>query len=57
MEKKDFGEQHPDAEKKDVYLIGGSDLEMYQIKKRLVRSGREYIDKGLKWGESFPINR
>lgn len=35
---------------KDVYLIGGSDLEMHQIKKRLKRSGQEYIDKDLKWG-------
>jgi hypothetical protein len=35
---------------KDVYLIGGSDLEMYQIKKRLKRAGQEYVDKDLKWG-------
>ncbi|MFA4827548.1 MAG: hypothetical protein WC596_04880 [Candidatus Shapirobacteria bacterium] len=37
-------------DKKDVYLIGGSDLEMYQIKKRLSRSGKEVVDKNLKWG-------
>jgi len=39
-----------DNEKKDVYLMGGSDLEMYQIKKRLSRSGKEVVDKNLKWG-------
>ena len=37
-------------EKKDVYLIGGSDLEMHQIKKKLTRSGHEVVDKNLKWG-------
>jgi|SRR3989344_3491769 len=36
--------------KEDVYLLGGSDLEMYQTKKRLKRSGRGYVDKDLKWG-------
>ncbi|MEK7620977.1 MAG: hypothetical protein AAB395_01340, partial [Patescibacteria group bacterium] len=44
------GEQNPKNDKKDTYLIGGSDLEMHQIKKRLKRSGQEYIDKDLKWG-------
>lgn len=34
----------------DVYLIGGSDLEMHQIKKKLNRSGQQYEDKNLKWG-------
>lgn len=42
-------EQNPDNNR-DVYLMGGSDLEMYQIKKRLERSGREYVDKDLAWG-------
>lgn len=50
MEKENFGEHNQNNKKKDVYLIGGSDLEMHQIKKRLKRSGQEYIDKNLKWG-------
>ena len=36
--------------KKDVYLLGGGDLEMYQIKKHLSRRGEEFIDRDLKWG-------
>ena len=39
-----------DKPKKDVFLIGGRDLEMYQIKKRLSRKGEEFIDKELVWG-------
>ncbi|KKR54022.1 MAG: hypothetical protein UT91_C0021G0001 [Parcubacteria group bacterium GW2011_GWA2_40_23] len=43
--------ENPNSDKKkDVYLIGGSDLEMHQIKKKLTRSGHEVIDKNLKWG-------
>lgn len=42
--------QKPDDNKKEVFLMGGSDLEMYQIKKRLSRSGNEVVDKNLKWG-------
>lgn len=37
-------------EPKDVYLMGGTDLEMYQTKKRLSRSGEGLIDKNLRWG-------
>jgi hypothetical protein len=40
----------PASEDNDVYLLGGSDLEMYQIRKRLERRGKEYIDKRLQWG-------
>lgn len=36
--------------KKDVYLVGGKDLEMYQIKKRLSRKGEDFIDRDLIWG-------
>lgn len=43
-------QKHKSDDLKDVYLLGGSDLEMHQIKKRLKRSGQEYIDKDLKWG-------
>jgi|CXWL01.1.fsa_nt_gi hypothetical protein len=39
-----------DKPKKDIFLIGGKDLEMYQIKKRLSRKGEEFIDKELVWG-------
>lgn len=44
-------ERNPhEKQKKDVYLVGGKDLEMYQIKKRLSRKGEEFIDKDLIWG-------
>jgi len=43
-------ENSPQNPNKDVYLIGGKDLEMYQIKKRLSRKGEEFIDKDLIWG-------
>lgn len=38
------------GEKKDVFLLGGKDLEMYQIEKRLRRSGKEFIARELQWG-------
>lgn len=50
MEKNWLEKQNPESDKKNVYLIGGSDLEMDRIKKKLKRSGKEYIDKNLKWG-------
>lgn len=37
-------------EKKDVFLLGGKDLEMYQIEKRLRRAGKEFITRNLEWG-------
>src|SRR3989344_1630793 len=44
-------EKKPDSgEKKDVFLLGGKDLEMYQIEKRLRRAGKEYVTKNLEWG-------
>lgn len=50
MEKIGSQTQEINDDKKDVFLIGGSDLEMYQIKKKLKRSGQAYVDKDLKWG-------
>lgn len=38
------------AENKDIFLLGGADLEMYQIKKRLKRAGAEYVNQNLQWG-------
>lgn len=38
------------SERKDVFLPGGSDLEMYQIKKRLSQNKKSFIDKNLPWG-------
>lgn len=40
----------PEEEKKDVFLLGGKDLEMYQIEKRLRRSGKEFVSRNLQWG-------
>ncbi len=42
-----------DSENKDVFLLGGKDLEMYQIEKRLKRAGREYVNRNLQWGASI----
>lgn len=38
------------GEKKDVFLLGGKDLEMYQIEKRLRRAGKEFVTRNLEWG-------
>ena len=38
------------GEKKDVFLLGGKDLEMYQIEKRLRRGGKEFVTRNLQWG-------
>ncbi len=38
------------VEKKDVFLLGGADLEMYQIEKRLRRGGKEFVSRNLQWG-------
>ncbi len=44
-------EKKPDSgEKKDVFLLGGKDLEMYQIEKRLRRGGKEFVTRNLEWG-------
>jgi len=44
-------EKKPDSgEKKDVFLLGGKDLEMYQIEKRLRRAGKEFVTRNLEWG-------
>jgi hypothetical protein len=44
-------EKKPAAgEKKDVFLLGGKDLEMYQIEKRLRRAGKEFVNRNLEWG-------
>jgi len=48
MEKQPSGQNT--QEKKDVYLLGGADLEMYQIEKRLRRAGAEYVNRQLQWG-------
>ena len=38
------------GEGNDVFLLGGKDLEMYQIEKRLRRGGKEFITRNLEWG-------
>lgn len=38
------------GEGKDVFLLGGKDLEMYQIEKRLRRAGKEFVARNLEWG-------
>lgn len=43
-------EKIPRDNKKDVFLIGGSDLEMYQIEKHLRRNGKEFVSRNLQWG-------
>ena len=43
--------QNPILEnKKDIFLLGGNDLEMYQIEKRLGRAGKEFVNRNLQWG-------
>lgn len=43
--------EKPAEEKgEDVYLLGGKDLEMYQIEKRLRRAGKEFVNHQLEWG-------
>ncbi|MDP2651796.1 MAG: hypothetical protein Q8O94_01535 [bacterium] len=43
--------EKPEKEaKKDVFLLGGRDLEMYQIEKRLRRAGKEFVNRNLEWG-------
>ncbi len=37
----------PVIEKKDVYLIGGEDLEMQRVRQQLKRQGAEVVDKAL----------
>lgn len=39
--------------KEDVFLLGGNDLEMYQIQKRLRRAGKIYVKRNLDWGASI----
>ncbi len=43
-------EKATSVEKKDVFLLGGADLEMYQIEKRLRRAGKEFVNRNLQWG-------
>lgn len=43
-------DKKPPVEKKDVYLLGGKDLEMYQIEKKLRRTGKEFVNRNLAWG-------
>lgn len=45
-----FNMEKQPENKKDTYLLGGADLEMYQIEKRLKRAGAEYVNRNLQWG-------
>lgn len=50
MEKAPEKKPNMEEEKKDVYLLGGRDLEMKQIEKRLKRAGKEFVNRNLEWG-------
>ena len=42
--------EHKNIKNEPVFLLGGYDLEMIEIKKLLIQHGKHYIDRKLSWG-------